>query len=78
MIASTANPYKFSDSVLSALNVDTAAMDEFDKVEALNKTTGEAVPAPLDGLRGKTPRFNGVCNKEDMQQVVYDLLNIEG
>ncbi len=77
VIASTANPYKFSDSVLSALRVDTAMMDEFDKVEALNKATGEVVPAPLDGLRGKTPRFNGVCNKEEMQQVVYELLNIE-
>ncbi len=76
VIASTANPYKFSDSVLKALDVDTASMDEFEKVEALNRTTNEAVPAPLDGLRGKTPRFNGVCDKENMRQVVYDMLNI--
>ena len=76
VIASTANPYKFSDSVLTALGVDTADMDEFDKVEALNTTTGETVPAPLDGLRGKTPRFDGVCDKADMRRVVYDMLNI--
>ncbi len=77
VIASTANPYKFSSSVLSALDIDVSQMDEFDKVESLNNTTNEPVPAPLSGLRGREPRFTGVCNKEDMQQVVYDLLGIQ-
>ena len=77
VIASTANPYKFSSSVLDALNVDVSKLDEFEKVETLNATTNEPVPAPLSSLRGRTPRFTGVCDKENMQQVVYDLLGIQ-
>ncbi len=77
VIASTANPYKFSSSVLDALGVETAELDEFEKVEALNKKTNETVPAPLASLRGRTPRFNGVCDKDAMRGVVYDLLGID-
>ncbi len=77
VIASTANPYKFSSSVLSALGEDVSALDEFEKVEKLNSTTNEPVPSPLSCLRGRTPRFNGVCDKENMQNVVYDLLGIQ-
>ena len=70
VIASTANPYKFSSSVLDALGKDTAALDEFDKVEALHTLTGCAVPPPLADLRGKTPRFHEVCNREEMSAIV--------
>ena len=59
------------------LNVDVSKLDEFEKVETLNSTTNEPVPAPLSSLRGRTPRFTGVCDKENMQQVVYDLLGIQ-
>ena len=77
VIASTANPYKFSASVLDAIGVDAANLDEFDKVEALEKATNEPVPSPLSSLRGRKPRFEGVCDKENMRDVVYDLLGIE-
>ncbi|MBR5134503.1 MAG: threonine synthase, partial [Clostridia bacterium] len=77
VIASTANPYKFSDSVLSALNINTDGLDEFDKVEKLNESTNEPVPSPLAGLRGREPRFSDVCDKTTMQQVVYDMLGIQ-
>ncbi len=77
VIASTANPYKFSSSVLEALGEDVSALDEFDKVEKLQSSTGEEVPAPLGCLRGREPRFNNVCDKDSMQAVVYDMLGIQ-
>ncbi len=77
VIASTANPYKFSTSVLDALNVDVTDLDEFDKVAKLNATTNEEIPSPLADLRGKTVRFEGVCDKENMRGVVYDMLGIQ-
>lgn len=77
VIASTANPYKFSSSVLTALGTDVSALDEFDKVEKLHETTVEPVPSPLSALRGRTPRFEDVCDKSDMRRVVYDMLGIE-
>ena len=76
VIASTANPYKFSASVLAALGRDAAELDEFDKVEALQALTGCPVPPPLAGLRGKTPRFTAVCSRDEMPRVVFDMLDI--
>ncbi len=76
VIASTANPYKFSASVLAALGQEAAGMDEFDKVEALHKLTGSPVPPPLAGLRDKAARFAVVCSREEMPSVVLDMLGI--
>ena len=76
VIASTANPYKFSDSVLKAISGPSDA-EEFEKVEQLHRATGCEVPAPLSSLRGKTPRFTGVCNRADMERTVYELLHID-
>lgn len=75
VIASTANPFKFSKAVLDAVHPGmTADLDEFEMVHALHDETGEVCPPQLANLKGKTPRFTGCCKKEDMEQVVFDLL----
>ncbi len=76
VIASTANPYKFSTSVLEALGVDMNDMDEFEKVDALHKTTGSPIPAPLASLSDKQVRFTDVCDKTGMQQAVLTAIGI--
>lgn len=76
VIASTANPYKFSASVLSAISDDVKASDEFDMVDELFLKSNEPIPSQLATLKGKEPRFTGVCKKEDMKQVVFDMLGI--
>lgn len=78
VIASTANPYKFSASVLAALGDAHAEADEFRKVEELHRLTGCEVPAPLAQLKDKTVRFSEVCDHDadSMKAVVYRLLNI--
>ncbi len=77
VIASTANPYKFSASVLSALGKDEAA-DEFEKVELLQQVSGVKAPASLLSLKEKTVRFPEICDREQQQAVVYGMLHIEG
>jgi threonine synthase len=77
VIDSTASPYKFSKSVLSAvLGKNVGDMNEFDTVDELNALTGVDIPAPLASLRGREPRFNGVCTKAEMSDMVFSLLNI--
>lgn len=76
VIASTASPYKFANSVLSALG-KTASDDEFDAVEQLKTVSGTVAPAPLAELKGKKPRFNNLCEAEQMEQVVLDYLKIK-
>lgn len=76
VIASTANPYKFSASVLSALDDAVECADEFARVDMLHERTGCPVPAPLASLKDKTPRFTGCCDRDTMEQAVYDLLGV--
>ncbi len=76
VIASTANPFKFSAAVLDAVHPGmTEGMDEFDMVLGLHVETGAECPAQLANLKGKTPRFTNCCKKEDMESVVYDMLS---
>lgn len=76
VIASTANPYKFSAAVLGAVAEVPADADEFAQVDLLKAATGEPCPEQLATLKGKTPRFTDCCNKEDMVNKVYEMLGI--
>ncbi len=77
VIASTASPYKFANSVLEALGKEVPA-DEFEAVELLSASTDTEIPAPISALKTATVRFNNVCNKEDMNKVVLERLGING
>lgn len=77
VIDSTASPYKFSKSVLNAVNgSEDCDMDEFATVDELNRVTGTEVPAPLKALKDKEVRFTEVCDKENMSEMVFRLLNL--
>ena len=77
VIASTANPYKFSEAVLKAVcdkNLD--GINEFEQVDLLREITGEICPEQLATLKGKEPRFTSCCEKENMIDTVYAMLGI--
>ena len=77
VIDSTASPYKFSKSVLTALlGGKTPSLSEFDMVDKLNKVSDFDVPKPLKALKDKKVRFTDVCNKENMSEMVFKLLNL--
>lgn len=77
VIDSTASPYKFSKSVLSALlDGKTPELSEFEMVDELNRVSGFDVPTPLKALKDKDVRFTYVCDKENMSEMVFKLLNL--
>lgn len=77
VIDSTASPYKFSKSVLSAITCGNLPQeDEFAMVNELHIKTGTDIPAPIALLKEKQVRFNNVCSKEDMGEMVFSLLGI--
>ena len=75
VIASTASPYKFAKSVLSAVS-DKKGNDEFDTVNILSEETKTDIPAPIKALQNAQVRFKEICDKEDMLSSVYKALNI--
>lgn len=77
VIASTASPYKFCASVLSALKGEVDG-DEFSMLTELEELTKVAAPIQLKGLKEKEVRFTKVCEKDpdSMRSVVFDMLGI--
>ena len=63
---STADPYKFGADVLAALGRDTAGMDGFACMDALQQMTGVPAPAQLSGLRTAQVLHPDVCNQDEM------------
>ena len=75
VIASTASPYKFAKSVLSAVS-DKTSDSEFETVRLLSTVTDTVIPKPIADLENAKVRFNTVVNKEDMYKAVFDSLGI--
>ena len=76
VIASTASPFKFSKAVLEAIEGRESSLDEFDMVKHLAEITGLECPAPLANLKEKQVRFTGCCSRDNMDEVVFNMLGI--
>ncbi len=76
LIASTASPYKFSASVLEAIEGKASQADEYDQVAHLAEVSGLPVPQSLADLKNKPVRFSQVIKKETMEAYVLNQLGI--
>ncbi len=78
IVASTASPYKFADSVLSAITNDyTQDASEFMKIKELSALTGTPIPAPISNLETKPVRFQNICTKGTMGEIVLKMADIK-
>ena len=75
VIASTASPYKFAQSVLSAVS-EKKGDSEFDTVKVLSEETKTEIPEPIKALETATVRFKEIREKDDMLNAVYSALGI--
>ena len=73
VVVSTASPFKFCGSVLSALGEKNIASG-LDVLDQLSEKTGLPAPAPLAGLRGKKVRFTTTVEKAHMVDAVLSML----
>ena len=73
VVVSTASPFKFCDSVLSALG-KPCAQEGTALIDILSETTGCMIPAPLAAIKEKTQRFPGCVTPDGMKKVVTDSL----
>lgn len=76
VIASTASPYKFSRSVMSAIDSKYEAMEDFALIDELSKISKTAVPRAIEEIRTAPVRHNTVCDKTEMVAVVKKNLGI--
>ena len=76
VIASTASPYKFTRSVMEAIDEKYASMGDFELVDELTKLANVAIPNAIEEIRTAEIRHNNICEVDEMQQVVKNFLNI--
>ena len=76
VIASTASPYKFTRSVMEAIDGKFAAMGDFELVDELCKLANVEVPNAIEEIRSAQIRHNNICEVDEMQQVVKNFLGM--
>ena len=76
VIASTASPYKFTRSVMEAIDDKYASMEDFALVDELCKLANVEVPNAIEEIRNAQIRHNNICEVEEMQQIVKNFLGM--
>lgn len=78
VIASTASPYKFARSVVSAMTGrDTRSDDDFALIDELESTSGIKAPHAIDEIRTAEVRHRRVCERDGMKDTVAEILGIK-
>ena len=76
LVASTASPYKFIHSVMSAIDEKYADADEFDLVDELSRISGTEIPKAIEEIRNADIRHMTECDACDMKAAVKDILGV--
>lgn len=76
IIASTASPFKFTRSVMDAINPEYDKMTDFELVDELSKIGNVAVPQAIEDIRSAEILHDTVCEVDEMPQVVKKFLGV--
>lgn len=76
LVASTASPYKFIHSVMTAIDGKYADKDEFDLVDELSRISGTEIPKAIEEIRNADIRHTRECDAAEMKQAVREILGV--
>ncbi len=76
VVVSTASPFKFTRSVMNAIDAKYDAMGDFELVDELSALAKVAVPNAINEIRTAPVLHDTVCDKEEMKAVVKKFLGI--
>ncbi len=77
VIASTASPFKFTRSVMTAINPEYDKMDDFELADELSKIGRVKIPRAIEEIRNAPVLHDVVCEVEDMLEVVKEFLKVK-
>ena len=77
VIASTASPFKFTRSVMDAIDKKYDAMTDFELVDELSKIGNVKIPNAIEEIRTAEVRHKTVCEVDEMPKVVKEFLNVK-
>ena len=76
LIASTASPFKFTRSVMSAIDAQYDTWEDFKLVDRLSELANVSVPNAIEEIRTAPVLHNLVCEVEEMEAVVKSILGV--
>lgn len=76
LVASTASPYKFIHSVMTAIDDKYAKKDEFELIDELSALSATEIPNAIKEIRNAQIRHNRECDSDKMKEIVKEILNV--
>ena len=76
VIASTASPFKFTRSVMNAIDSKYDSMTDFELVDELSGLANVKVPNAIEEIRTAAVLHHTVCEKDEMKEAVEKILGI--
>lgn len=76
VIASTASPYKFVKSVMTAIDEKYADADEFELLKVLEETSGVEMPQAIKDILKANILHTLECDTDQMKETVKHILNV--
>ena len=76
VIASTASPFKFTRSVMNAIDEKYDTMSDFELVDELSKIANVAVPQAIEDIRTAPVVHDKQCDADKMKDTVREFLGI--
>lgn len=77
IIASTASPFKFTRSVMNAIDKKYSEMSDFELVDELSKLANVTVPNAIEEIRTAPVLHNNVCETKEMKLSVKNYLGMK-
>ena len=76
VIASTASPYKFARSVMTAIDPAYDEKAEFELIDELSKVSGTEIPQAIEEIRSAGIRHRLECDADKMKEAVEHILSL--
>jgi len=74
VVASTASPYKFARSVMTAINERYDALSEFELVDTLEVVSGVDIPKAIEEIQNAEILHTLECDADKMEETVKNIL----
>ena len=76
ILASTASPYKFTRSVLHAIDSAYDSLGDFEQMDVLSQISNTEIPRAIEEIRTAPVRHQTVCEADEMPEIVKKILGI--
>ena len=77
ILASTASPYKFTRSVMNAIDPAYESKGDFELVDELCRISGVEIPEAINEIRNAPVLHDRVCEKDQMKDTVRNILGLD-